>query len=276
MRVYDFTDPAQPALLSTLDVSGTPVLLAGGTDFGLVAETTEWRQRYGRSRHPAAARTRRGIRARRTSFHIAKNPRALALSPDDHWGIVVSDQGYTLMQINSPSDIGSHSRRARPSSARRLATRPPTYSTIRCSTLPPLETLAAMQADRTLELDGVPSLVALNADASTGVVVLDGNRLVFFDPAKLQKTGELTLDWQADHQRSFPDHRHPSISARHAVNSDDKAVTVLDAANPQKIAALSAMQSLDKPIRALAIFQPYLIVTDGVTIHIFSAESHYI
>ncbi len=40
VRVYDFTDPTQPDLLTALDVNGTPVLLAGGDGFGIVAVQT--------------------------------------------------------------------------------------------------------------------------------------------------------------------------------------------------------------------------------------------
>ncbi len=37
VRVYDFTDPTNPQLTTALDMTGIPVLLAGGENYGLVA-----------------------------------------------------------------------------------------------------------------------------------------------------------------------------------------------------------------------------------------------
>ena len=52
---------------------------------------------------------------------------------------------------------------------------------------------------------------------------------------------------------------------------NSNSVAVLDVAAPANVTALPSTQPLSKPIRALTVFKSFVIVTDGVTISIFSA-----
>ena len=267
VRVYDFAAPAEPSLLSLLDLSGTPVLLAGGEDYGLVAVVTEAATDILEAVAPALPDPGAEYLSGWANIDIGKNPRALALSPDSHWGVAVSDSGFTLLQINGVGDISSIPvdepvLDAALSNSVAYMLGPDSLHTI------PLGDLFAIQIDQTIPLDGTPSVLALNPDISQGVFVVDGNRLVFFDPAALETTGEFVLDGQPITSVHFLN----SDGAQYLVvtQQDSANITVLNAADPQNIAVIDGTLVLDKPVIALAVFGQYMVATDGVTIRIFS------
>lgn len=266
VRIYDFSDPTTPALLWTLDVSGTPVLLAGGEGYGLVVVTTD-----------ADADTIEIVapqfpdRPYSSGFNyidIPKNPHALALSPDKSWGIVISKSSYTLMQIAGANEINN----SLPIDLTVLdaALSDTTAYVVHDQVLAtaPLGELEALQPALALGLDGAPSLVRLNPDASQGVVVLDGSRLLFFDPATLEQTGEFTVEGSPITDVQFLS----SGDAEYVLvtQADTSTIAVLDARDPASVQALASTQPLDHPVQALTVYDHYLIVTDGATIRIFS------
>jgi DNA-binding beta-propeller fold protein YncE len=267
VRVYDFSTPSQPTLLTTLGMSGTPVLLAGGENFALVAVTTD----DDSDRLEAVAPALPGQRAQYVSgwgnIDIGKNPRALALSPDSRWGIAVSESNYTLLQINGVGEIG-----AIPVDEIVLdaALSNSTVYLLREGSLEtaPLDNLAAIQAEQTLELEGVPTMLTLSADNDAGVVVLDGTHLVFFDPATLETTGEFTLEGQPISSVHFLSNDGTQYLV--VTQQDSSSFAVLSAADPQNVALLPSIQSLGRPVTALTVFGQFVIATDGVTIRIFS------
>lgn len=267
VRIYDFSDPTAPALLSTLDVSGTPVLLAGGTRFGLVALNTDDDSDTIEVVAPAIARA--PYSPGFNYIDIPKNPRALALSPDKNWGVAISDDGYTLLHINAPDDIESLS-----------IDDPVVNAALSNTTLYLLHgeglgaadlDLAGIDTNRVLLLDqeGTPSLVALNADATQGVIVLDGSRLFFFDPDSLDQTGAFTVRGSPITSVQFLTGDRSEYLL--VTQEDSPAIAVFDTANPRNVQALPSTAPLDNPIQALTVFDRYLIVTDGATIRIFSA-----
>lgn len=264
VRVYDFSDPAVPVLLSALDVSGTPVLLAGGDGYGLVVETTEGDADAFEVVAPILPGT---PYATGIYFDIPKNPRALALSPDHRWGIIVGARGYVLLSINAPDDIESIPVDEPIVDAALSAT---TAYLLRDSVLEtaPLGALQAIQAASVLALDGTASLVRLNPDASEGVIVLNDTRLIFFDPVSLSQTGEFSIQGNP-----ITDVRFLSAGETEyllVTQADSNTITLLDASDPQSVQTLPSVEPLDSPVQALTVFQRFLIVTDGSTIRILS------
>ncbi len=273
VRVYDFTDPSNPALLTSLDASGTPVLLAGGQGFGLAAETTS----ASADGIEVVAPPLPGANipyAPGTYINIDKNPHALALSPDNQWGIVISDHGYTLMQIHDPTDISSYEVSQTLIDAALSKTTAYFLSGQNLQTSS-LGNLAAMKPTRTLALGGTPSRVALDSTAAKGVVVVDDTNLIFFDPTTLKKTGSFSITGKPITSVHFlsKDDGSGNAASEYLILSqqDSNGLTVLDVTDPSNITPLDNAPRLDQPIRALAVFDPYMIVTDGITISIFSA-----
>ncbi|MBI1259078.1 MAG: hypothetical protein GC204_16535 [Chloroflexi bacterium] len=267
VRVYDFSDPANPVPLTSSDVIGTPVLLAGGEDFGLVALVTDGETDTVQTIAPPIP----GLNAQYTPggyIDIDKNPIALALSPDSHWGLAISEHGYTLMQINNPADVNAYEVGEVLEGAVFSNT---TAYLLRGQNLEAssLDKLEAMHADETLKLGGTPTLVTLNADASAGVVVVDDNQLVFFSTTKLAKTGDFTVEGGAITSVHYLTKGNSSYLL--VTQKDSNTVTVLDVADPANVEPLPGTQPLSKPIRALVVFKSFVIATDGVTISIFSA-----
>lgn len=268
VRIYDFRDPANPQRLPSLELSGTPVLLAGGDGFGLVAELTDGDTDVVEVVAPTFPRQ---PYQPVNILDILKNPRVLALSPDSHWGIVVSDGGYTLLQIDDPNNILS------------LPVNDPLVSAALTNTTAyllrddaletaPLETGDPLRSEQSLALDGTPSLIALNNRASAGVVVLDENRLLFFNPDTLEPTGERTLDGGAITSIQYV-MQGENQQALLVTQAGTAAVQVIDTTESQSIAAPSTMQALANPVRAVAAYQNFIIATDGVTISIYSTTT---
>lgn len=268
VRVYDFANPEAPEWLMSIDLSGTPKLLTGGDGFSLVAETTDEETDLVEVVLPPLPDTRYPITVGST-IPIDKNPRALALSPDNHWGIVISDASYTLLEINAPDNVDSIPVNTNTPWISAALSHTNAYF-LRENSLDsaPLDALAALEAAQTLPFEGTPSALALNADATAGVIVLDSNRLLFFDAQTLETTSEFTLDGSA-------------ISSVHFVTSGGEdtllitqeasgTIVTLNAANPQTPQALTAEVADGRPVRALATFGEYLIITDGITISIYS------
>jgi hypothetical protein len=242
-------------------------LLAGGEDFGLVALVTDGETDTVQVITPPIP----GLNAQYAPggyTDIDKNPKALMLSPDNHWGLALSEHGYTLMQINNPSDINAYEVGETLKGAALSNT---TAYLLRNQNLEvaTLDKLGAMNADQTLDLDGNPSLVMLDADATSGVVVVDENHLVFFDPTQFVKTGEFTVEGNPITSVHFLTKGDSSYLLVTQQNSN--SVAVLDVADTTNVTALPSTQPLSKTIRALAVFKSFVIVTDGVTISIFSA-----
>lgn len=268
VRVYDFANPETPERLESIELSGTPVLMTGGAGFGLVAVTTDEETDGVEVVVPAAPGVRYPVNTG-SYIPIDKNPRALALSPDNRWGIVVSNASYTLLEINAPDNVDSIP----------VETSSPWISAVLSNTnayflrgnsleSAPLETFAALDTLQSLPIEGTPSGLALNAEGTSGVIVVDSNRLIFFDAQTLAQTSEFTLDGSA-------------ISSVHFITGDNGdtllitqeesgGVIALNSANPQNAEALTVEAADGRPVQALATFGQYLIITDGVTISIFT------
>lgn len=269
VRIYNFTDPAQPTLRASLDVSGVPVLLAGGSGFGLVAEQTDARTDMLEVLAPGFPSSRDEFVAGSLFIDIAKNPQSLTLSPDGRWGVVVGENAYTLLVINAVDDIESITVEG---DVGGVALDDSTAYVLHGSllTTSPLERLEALQPVLSLEIGGNPSAVALNDDATQGVVVVDGTRLVTFDPATLESTGEFAVEGDAPitgiHYLSRGDGDSLLLMREGASN-----LTLLNAADLSAQTDLTATAALDSPITALTTFGQLMVVTDGVTIRVFSA-----
>lgn len=267
VRVYDFSQPSEPALLASLDVSGTPVLLAGGQDYGLVAVTTDENSDRLEAVAPALPGQHMDYVSGWGNIDIGKHPRALALSPDAGWGIAVSADSYTLLQINGVGDIGTIPVDAVVVDAALSTT---TAYLLREHALEtaPLASLSAIQSEQTLALDGTASALALNSAASAGAIVLDGTQLTFFDPATLALTGTFTIAGApitSVHFLTNGDTQYLVLTQQ-----DSADITLLDVTDPQHVSALADTLALDHPITALTVYGQYVIASDGVTIQIFS------
>lgn len=267
VRVYDFTDPSQPELQSSLDVSGSPVLLAGGVDYGLVAVTAPDAESASLE---AVAPPLKSANAEYLSgwayIDIGANPRALALSPDSRWGIAISDLGFTVLQINGVGDIGSIPVEVPVLDAVLSNTNAYVLSSSTLHTIP-LGSLSNLEIKLQINLEGTPSVLALNQDTTQGVYVLDGSRLVFFNPDTLDTLGEFTLDGAPITSVHY---LNADVQYLVITQQDSPSITVLNAADPQSVAPVDGALALNNPVIALTVFGKYVVATDGVTIQIFS------
>ncbi len=267
VRVYDFTDPSQPELLTSLDVSGTPVLLAGCKNYGIVAETTDGDTDTVEVIAPALPYPNVPYMAGHLYIDIPKSPLTLALSPDNKWAILVGANDYTLMSINGADDMTALPVNETFTDAALSET---TAYWLRDQNLAsaPLDQLEAMQASLTLPLDGTPSLVTLAPNK--GVVVVDDTRLIFFDLSTLEVMGEFTVTGKPITSVHFLT-KADGTEYLLVTQQDSNRIQILDTRDLAKVAALPDSPTMDSPIRALTVYDQYMIATDGVSISIFAA-----
>ena len=265
VRIYDFTDPANPLLLNSVDVGGTPVALVGGEAFGLAAVVTDAASDTVEVIAPPLPGPRVEYMAGANYVDIAKNPHSLVRSPDNHWAIAVSEAAYTLLEIHAPDNIDAY---AVDMTLIDAALSNTTAYILHDQTLEdaPLQSGDTLHTEQSLTLDGTPSLIALNARASDGAVVLDDNRVVFFDPQRLEKTSEFTVDGSPITSINFLS--NPNGEFLVVTQQNSSTIKLLDSADPQQA---STMRSLEKAIRAVVVYDNYVIATDGVTISIFES-----
>jgi hypothetical protein len=265
VRIYDFSDPANPELLSSVDVGGTPVALAGGEDFALAAVITG-----GDLDTIEVIASALGVQYMSgvNYVDVPLNPRILKRSADNHWGIAISDDAYTLLEINAPDDISSFQVDETLIDAA-LSNTTAYILHGRVLGMAPLQSGGGLSAEQTLSLDGTPSLVALNARVTMGVVVLDDNRLVFFDPSSLEVTGGFVMRGAAISGVSFVTRR--SGDSLVLSQEGSATITMLNVSDPQNAAVVSSSERLDNPIRALITYNQFIVATDGVTISIFAS-----
>ncbi len=268
VRVYDFTDPTQPDLITALDVTGTPVLLAGGAGFGVVAVQTAGDSDRVELVASAFPGSEAHYRSGWSSTDIPKNPHALALSPDSHWGIVASGSSYSLMEINDPSNV-DWLMVDEPVIDAALTNTTAYFLRDQALLAAPLQSGEALHAEQTVQLDGTPSRLAINAQATQGVVVLNDTRLVFFDPETMKTTGELALDGGVVTNLKFLAHGDTELLL--LTQADQSAIRMFDPHDPQNVADLGSTDPMATPIHALITHDPYIVVTDGSTISIFSS-----
>jgi hypothetical protein len=271
VRVYDFTNPAAPVLLSSLDVSGIPVLLAGGNNFGLVAVLTEETSDAVEVLAPPLPNAS-GEFLSGNYISIGKAPRSLALSPDNRWGIAVSEASYTLLEINTAANIDSF-----PVDDALLgaALSNDTAYLLREQALDaaPLENMQALETEQSLALEGSPSAIALNGNASEGVIVVDGTQLVRFDAETLEATGSFTVEGGAVTSILYLAQGDSELLL--VMQEGSSTVRFIDLDNLAEDESLTSLpslnQALSRPVRALATYDGFLIVTDGVTISTFES-----
>jgi hypothetical protein len=106
VRVYDISTPDTPVLLTAVDVSGTPVALAGAGEYALVAVQTGGANDALEVIAPSPYNRRRPYQAF-TYLDVPSGVRDVAVSPDGRWGVAVSAGGYTLLEILAPDSINS-------------------------------------------------------------------------------------------------------------------------------------------------------------------------
>lgn len=269
VRVYDFTDPANPQMTNSLDVGGKPVLLAGGKSYGMVAvvesgSTTDSVQVVA----PAFSSPRALYLSGISYIDIPKNPVALALSPNSKWGIAAGKTGYVLMEIHAADNIDWLPVNQ---TLINVALSNTTAYVLHDQVLDaaPLVSGQALTAKSTLKLNGTPTYVAINPSLSEGVVVVNQTQLVFFDPKTLKQTGTFTVNGAAITGTTFLTKETSEFLL--IAQAKSPRLLLLDAHDPAHVAELGSTQAMKNPIQAMTTYSQYLIVTDGTTISVFAS-----
>lgn len=272
LRIYDFSDPADPTLQTSVALDGEPVALAAAEGFALVAVTTGESTDAVRVIAPSVYARQSGY-LEANSIDIPRGPRRISLSPDNDWAIVVSERGYTVLELISAGEINSLPVAATASPIVDAAVANDTAYLLRASSLEiqSLRSNLAIQQTNQIEFEGNAAGLALNTGVTLGVVALDDNRLIFFDPAALETINTLSLEGEAITGLQFVSGEEGEWLALTQAGSTD--ITLIEVSNPTDVGELGTLAtSFASPVQAMVAYDTLIAATDGRTVSIFQVR----
>jgi len=92
--------------------------------------------------------------------------------------------------------------------------------------------------------------------------------VLFFDPQTLEATDSITVEGSPVSSVHFIGNGEAETVL--VTQAGGSSVISVNGSDPQASDALASAAVNDRPIQALATFDQYLIITDGVTIRIFA------
>ena len=272
LRIYNFSDPSSPALLTSVDLDGEPVALAAADNFALVAVTTGESTDAVRVIAPSVYARQSGY-LEANSIDIPRAPRTIRLSPDNRWAVVVSERGYSILELISAGEINSLPFAADASPVIDAAVANNTAYLLHDSSLEiqSLRANLAIQRTSQIEFEGQAAALALNTGITLGVVALDDNQLVFFDPVALETVSTLSLEGEAIAGMQFVSGEEGEWLAITQADSTD--ITLIDVSNPADVGELGTLAtSFAAPVQAMVSYDTLIAATDGQTVSIFQVR----
>lgn len=266
IRVYDLSTPTEPRLFTAIDADGTPQALAAADGYVFAAIAGEGDDSV-QVIAPSPFDPRNPYLIGSGYFDVPENPRAIKLSPNGNWGLVISEDGLTTLRIYAQDDILSL----------------PTNITVTDADLTndfayllmgdhveivPLSDQITMQVQQqqqqptVIDLPGEGSRIAVTQD--TGAVAL-GSTLLTFALDAPETQGALEFDAPITGL-------YPLGGGGLAITlGNSGALTIVDVRDPANPVDLGSTDPLfDDPIVALTTDGELFFATDGSTITIFS------
>ncbi len=261
IRVYDLSDRTNPTLFTAIDVDGTPRALATADGYAFAAI-----ENAGEHSVQVVAATpfnpRNPYMIGLGYFALDSAPRALKLSPNQNWGVVVGANDVTVLAIYAQDDILTLPANLNVDDVALTNDRAFLLMGDRVE-FATLNDNSAMRASDGFDLPAEGALIEISGAAGA---VASGSRLFVFSVDEPEQQTEI-------------DFGGAPISGIYALSrnrfgitfEDSSAVTLIDVRDPLNPVDLGSTDALfDRPIRALTSFGDLFFATDGTTISIFS------
>lgn len=265
LRVYNFSDPANPTLISSVDLDGEPTAVTAADSFALVAVSTPDEGDAVRVIAPSRYSRPRGY-VEANSIDVPDGVSHIAISPDQYWALALSDDGYTLLELVSAGEINSLPMSLDVVDA---AVGGDTAYLLTPSALvtESLRVNLEMQRAREITLDGTGQRVLINPRLTLGVIALDSSRLQWFDPAALDLLASTSVNGTITDMQ-FISAEDAEWLALSLDGSPD--ITLLDVTDPANVGDLGTLETqFETPVQAMTTFGEYIVATDGQTVRIF-------
>jgi hypothetical protein len=194
LAVYDISSPDIPQLINEVALDGSPTAVVAGDTYAFVALDTGGDA--GLVEVVAPDPFNPGQYAI-IGFYDTTNPiYALAISPNQQWGALMSDDWAAVVRIESPEDFTAYPTAEMTSP---VDTAFASGLVLMAQNDPPqvlqwtLGRGGTTMQDAVLSLDAQPIALEITLNGSLGAVALDNNEVVFFDPNTLEATGSTSI-----------------------------------------------------------------------------------
>ncbi|MDZ4765649.1 MAG: hypothetical protein SGI73_13955, partial [Chloroflexota bacterium] len=270
VRVYDISTPDTPILITAVDLSGTPVAIAGAQDYAIVAVQTGGAMDALEVIAPSSYNRRRPYLAL-TYIDVPAGVRDVSISPDGRWGVAVSASGYTLLEILAPDEINStivedgRALNDAAVSADRL------FLAVDGGMVETaiLSEGAAAEPETALDL-GAPAVeLAVNATGSVVAALTINGQIMLID------AGDLELMSRSDADGGSELHFLDGTSADALMlDGTRRRIQLFDIMSSGAALSLTARGALElsNVARQLTTFDNLIFVTDGTTVEIFGVR----
>jgi len=267
LRVYDFSDPSLPTLINSVDLEGEPLAVTAAEDFALVAVSTPDEGDAVRVIAPSRySRTQGYIET--NSIDVPDGVRQIVISPDNYWALALSANGYTLLELVSAGEINSLPTESQIVDA---AVGGDTAFLLSESSLmtESLRVNLDVQRVEQIELEGVGQQIVINPRLTLGVITLEGNRLLMFNPSTLDTFSTFEAGGAAITDVQFVSGEEGEWLA--VSREGGSEITLLDVNDPSNVGDLGSLSTLfESPVQAMTTYNELIIVTDGQTVRIFA------
>lgn len=267
-RVYNFTNPARPRLLNSVELDGNPVALIAAENFALVTVTTgdgDLLQVIARpSYNPRQGYINYG------TYDVIRQPTGMAISPSAGWGVAYGENGYTLLELLSADEINSVTMESKA-----IADAALTDSLLM---LLPREQAAIeiafiasgprMQDSHSLALDAHGISVASNSTGSLAAVLLEDNTVVLFDTGGFSEISRTSVEGTFTSLQFLTRDEDEWLLLS---QSGESAILVLDISDSGEMTPLDTLQ-LETPLQALTVHNDFMITVDGDAAIVYAAE----
>jgi hypothetical protein len=268
VRVYDIQDKSNPNPIASVTVDGTPIAVGAVADYALVAVELDGSDdilqvvapdRYSDGGYGVVA-----------FFDLPGEARAITISPNEQWALVMGERWYSVLQLVSATENSNFPVQNRFSALDGVLSSQLAFLSF--DDAPGIVRLvlarnAAPRARNTLTLPAIASSVSLNARNTIGAAVA-GESIIFFDAATMDELGEAALfggiidaqfvsrdggDWLA------------------VIAEDRPEITLVDARSTGENATTASIPLPSYP-RAMVTWDRFVIVTDGTQVSIYASS----
>lgn len=267
-QVYSLDDPSTPRFLNAVQLDGTPTAMIGAQNFALVTvanEDADLLQIVARPPYnPRLGYINYG------TYDVISEPTGIAISPSSRFGVIYGANGFTALEILSADEINSitiddASLTSAAVSNSGLLLLPADGDTVEFFSM---ERGAQLAGNRRLELSAAGRDIALNIGGTVGAVLLEDDSILLFEPAGLTALGSFLLPAEFT-QVNFLTREESEWLVLSNIGGD--SLLVLDVTDPSAVEQLGTFD-LEAPLQVLTIYGSLLVVSDGESVSLFTAE----
>ncbi|MDX2138301.1 MAG: hypothetical protein SF123_09415 [Chloroflexota bacterium] len=267
LAVYDISSPDTPQLINEVALDGSPTAVVAGDNYAVVA--LDIGDDSGLVEIVAPDPFNPGQYAI-ISFYDTTNPiYSLAISPNQQWGALMSDDWAAVVRIESPQDFIAYPTDDMTSP---VDTAFASGLVLMAQSTPPqvlqwtLGRGGTTMQDAVLSLDAQPIALEITLNGSLGAVALDNNEVLFFDPETMEETSSPSISGGAITAMQFVASETGDTLLVSTENSSD--IEIVSIESPSSAGVSGSLSVGFVPVH-MTIAADVLALSDGQQVSLF-------